>query len=278
MARQGTDRQLGRETNRVEYRNTSAHPVEQVRPVSLTVPEHRETFMSGLYISRSEADALKTIDLPEVERLVEEAIWQSRFGELHSLRLANCGQYVSGCLYRLDQAIIAHNKAKAAKKCSETPVQVRRAGMDLVDAVRDMKRRMEEDEREQQLFYVEDMVTTPHRFTPRMDVRVSYRWRNAIDDAWTYGSITFLHEVDTRPDYTLPVPKQKPSRARQEHELQGKLYRIWDHLRSSALSPVREYLRSGHDRTVIPQTFQATTDSYTRGLNNYSTQSWRRQP
>lgn len=233
--------------------------------------------MGGLYIYPSDADALRTIDLRELERLVDEAILQSRSGELHSLRLASCGQYVSGRLYRFDQAIIAHNKAKAVKKRAETSADVRRTGMDLVDAVRDMKRRMEEEAQEQQLFHVDDVITTPYRFTPRMEVRVSYRWRSSADNAWNFSSITFQHEVDMRPDYTLSVPKRKPSRAKQEDELQGKLYRIWDHLRSSALYSVREYLKSGRDRAAIPETFEATTDSYSRGLNNYSTQFWREQ-
>lgn len=233
--------------------------------------------MSELYVSRSEADALKTIDLAELQRLVDDAVSLSRSGELHSLRLAGCGQYVSGRLYRLDQAIIEHNKAKAAKKRAETSVRALRAGMDLVDAVRHMKRRMAEEEQEQQQFYVDDLVTPPYRFTSDLNVRVSYRWRNAADDTWTYGNITFLHKVDTRPDFTLPGPKRKPSRSKQEEELQDKLYRVWDHLRSSALYSVREYLKAGSDRAAIPETFQVTTDSYTRGLNNYSTQFWREQ-
>ncbi|PKP93539.1 MAG: hypothetical protein CVT77_05345 [Alphaproteobacteria bacterium HGW-Alphaproteobacteria-16] len=232
----------------------------------------------GLYVHPGDADALRSVDLRELERLVDEAVWQSRSGELHSLRLASCGQYVSGRLYRFDQAIAAHNKAKAAKKRAETAVQVRRAGMDLVQAVRDMKNRMEEEQQEQELFVVEDSVMHPYRFTPRMNVRVSYRWRGTADESWTYGSINFLHEVDTRPDYTLPTPKRKPSRAKQEDEFQDKLYRVWDHLRSSALHSLREYLKSGRDRSAIPENFQVTTDSYTRGLNNYSTQFWREQP
>jgi hypothetical protein len=210
-----------------------------------------------------------------LERLVDEAVWQARSGELHSLRLASCGQYVSGRLYRFDQAIDAHAKSKAAKKRAETAIQVRRAGMDLVQAVRDMRRRLQEETREQELFVVENCTMPPYIFTPRMNVRVSYRWRNSVDDAWTFGSINFLHEVDTRPDYTLPTPKRKPSQAKQEDALQDKLYRVWDHLCSSALQSVREYLKSGRDRSTIPETFQVTTDSYTRGLNNYSTQFWR---
>ncbi len=230
--------------------------------------------MGGLYIHPGDAEALRTIDLRELERLVDEAIWQSRSGELHSLRLSSCGQYVSTRLYRFDQAIIAHNKAKAAKKRAETATDVRRAGMDLVDAVRAMKHRLEEDEKEQQLFYVDDVVMAPRDFTPSMSVRIGYRWREAADDAWTFGSITFLHEYDTSPDYTLPRPTRKMSKAKEADQLQDTLYRVWDHLRSSALQSVREYLKSGRDRGAIPETFRVAT-GHGRHLNNYSTQFWR---
>jgi hypothetical protein len=218
---------------------------------------------------------LKAIDLRQLEELVDEAVWQSRSGELHLLRLASCGEYVSGRLYRLDQAILAHNEAKAAKKRAEISADVRRAGMDLVYAVREMKNRLEREERERTLFEIDDVVYTPRTFTPRLEVRISYRWRDTADESWTHGTITFQHEVDMRPDYTLPVPKREPPRWRQEEELQDRLYRTWDHLRASALHSVREYLKSGCDRTKIPEVFKATTDSHSRGLNNYSTQFWR---
>lgn len=231
--------------------------------------------MGNLYISRGDAEALKSIELRELERLVDEAVWQSRSGDLHSLRLASCGPFVSQRLYRLDQAIIVHNKAKAAKKRAETAHDVRRAGMELVSAVRDMKSRLEEEEREQQLLWIDDVIWTPTRFTPNLSVRINYRWRATAEGDWTHGSITFLHEVDLRPDYTSSAPARKPTRAKQDDELQEKLYRVWEHLRSSALQSVREYLKSGQDRTLIPEAFQATTDSYSRHLNNYSTQFWR---
>ena len=105
--------------------------------------------MGGLYIGRCEAEALRTIDLRELDRLVEDAIGQSRSGELHAFRIASCGAYVSSRLYRFDQAVVANNNAKAAKKRAETATDLGRAGMDLVDAVREMKHRLEQDETEQ---------------------------------------------------------------------------------------------------------------------------------
>lgn len=230
--------------------------------------------MGGLYIGRSEAEALRTIDLRELDRLVEDAIWQSRSGELHALRIASCGAYVSSRLYRFDQAVVANNKAKAAKKRAETATDLRRAGMDLVDAVREMKDRLEEDEKEQELVHVDDIGVSPRTFTPRMSIRISYRWRETPEDTWTFGAITFEHEHDTSPDYSLPRPTRKLSKARQEDELQDTLYRVWDHLRISALQSVREYLTSGRDWSAIPETYRVTT-GHSRYLNNYSTQFWR---
>ena len=230
--------------------------------------------MGGLYIGRSEAEALRTIDLRELDRLVEDAIWQSRLGELHDLRLASCGTYVSSRLYRFDQAIATNNKAKAAKKRAETATDLRRAGMDLVDAIREMKGRLEEDEKEQELVHVDDILASPRTFTPRMSIRVSYRWRETPDDAWTSGAITFEHEHDTSSDYSLPRPARKLTTARQEDELQDTLYLVWDHMRVSALQSVREYLTSGRDRSAIPETYRVRT-GHSRYLNNYSTQFWR---
>lgn len=231
--------------------------------------------MGGLYIHASEAANLKAIDLRHLERLVDEAVEQSRSGELHSLRLASCGEYVSGRLYRFDKTVIAQNKAKSAKKRAETSPEVLRASIDLVQAVRDMKNRSEDEEQERELLIVDDVVHTPRTFSPRLEVRIGYHWRDAVEGTWIHKSITFKHEIDATPNYTMPGPKRKPGRAKQEDELQEKLSRVWDQLRLSALQSVREYLKSGRDPTAIPEIFQATTDPYTRGLNNYSTQFWR---
>jgi hypothetical protein len=117
----------------------------------------------------------------------------------------------------------------------------------------------------------------PHHFGESMNVRVSYRWRRTVDDEWTFGSITFVHKVDLRPDYTMPAPKRKPSAVKQEQDLQNRLYQAWEHLMRGALHSVRDYFKEG-DGGKILETFQATVDSHTRGLNNYSTQFWRQQP
>jgi hypothetical protein len=105
-------------------------------------------------------------------------------------------------------------------------------------------------------------------------VRVSYRWRRTIDDAWSYGSITFHHNFDPRPDFMVPVPTRKPSKAKQERDLQDQLYQTWEDLMRLGLYSVRDYFREGRDGAAIPDVFQAKPDSRSRGLNNFSTKFW----
>jgi hypothetical protein len=141
-----------------------------------------------------------------------------------------------------------------------------------------MKQRLETEQKDAQLFIVDDQIVPPYRFTTQMSVRVSYRWRRTIEDEWQWGSITFVHHHDPRPNYAVPVSTRKPSAAKQEQELQNRLYQTWEHLMRGALYSVRDYFRDGGDGAKIPETFQVTVDSYSRDLNNYSTQFWRQQP
>jgi hypothetical protein len=197
---------------------------------------------------------------------------------LRRLPLANCGSYIATKLHYFEQALAKHREGKAPRERAETGDAVRRAARDLSFAVGAMKQRMETEQKEVQLFSVDDQITPPYRFSKHLSVRVSYRWRRTVDDEWTFGSITFVHDVDLRPDYTIPAPKRKPSAAKQEQDLQNRLYQTWEHLMRGALYSVRDYFREGGDGDKIPDAFQATVDSHTRGLNNYSTQFWRQHP
>lgn len=234
--------------------------------------------MGEITISRDEQDALKAIDSGELNNLVDQAIREERTGELHRLPLTRCGSYVSTQLHYFDQALARHRIAKSARKREETGNALRRAGRDLTFAVDAMKRRMETEQADAELFQIDDQIMPPYRFSTQMSVRVSYRWRRTIAEEWQWGSITFVHHHDPRPDYTMPTPKRKPSAAKQEQELQNRLYQTWEHLMRGGLYSVRDYFRDGGDGAKIPETFQVTVDSYSRGLNNYSTQFWRQQP
>ena len=137
-----------------------------------------------------------------------------------------------------------------------------------------MKRRMETEQKEGQLFYIEDQIIPPHHFSEHLRLRLSYRWRRTVDDEWKFGVITFVYDVNLRPDYTFPIPRRKPSAAKQEQDRQTKLYQAWENLMRVALCSVRDYFREGGDGRRIPEIFQAVVDPHTPGLNNYSAQFW----
>lgn len=230
--------------------------------------------MGEINIPRDEQDALKAVNTDVLEKLIEQCLYEERPDALRILRLDSCGPYAASRLREYETALAEHCKAKAARKRAETEDRVRRAGSNLAQAVRQMQHRVATEEKEGLLFYVDDQIAPPYSFSERVTVRVSYRWRYATEDKWVYGSITFSHDVDSRPDYTVPQPRRKPSAAKQRQDRQDKLYREWELLMRLGLESVREYFREGRDGATIPQTFQAQTDPYTRGLNNYSAQFW----
>lgn len=234
--------------------------------------------MGEINIPRDQQTAITAIDARELDRLIDQAIREERSGELHRLPLAACGSHIGTKLHSFDRALAKHREAKAPRKRSETGDALRRAGHDLSFAVGAMKQRLETEQKDAQLFIVDDQIVPPYRFTTQMSVRVSYRWRRTIEDEWQWGSITFVHHHDPRPNYAVPVSTRKPSAAKQEQELQNRLYQTWEHLMRGALYSVRDYFRDGGDGAKIPETFQVTVDSYSRDLNNYSTQFWRQQP
>lgn len=234
--------------------------------------------MGEINIPRDEQNALKRIDANELDRLIDQAVREERLGDLNRLPLTSCGSYVATKLHYFEQALAKHRLAKAPRKRAETESTFRRAGSDLSFAFGSMKSRMDAEEKEGQLFYVDDQIMPPHRFGERLTVRVGYKWRRSVDEEWRYSSITFVHDVDLRPDYTVPAPKRKPSAAKQEEDWQTRLYQTWEHLMRGALYSVRDYFKEGGDGDKIPETFQTIVDSHSRGLNNYSTQFWRQQP
>lgn len=233
--------------------------------------------MSALYLTEHEKAALRAIDLRRLEELVDQALSQQNMKQLYDLQLSSCGAYVANQVRAFDRALADYAKAKAAKKREDLRGRAWLAGRDLASAVRAMLGRADEEDRERQLFRVGDMIRTPYRFSEHLEIRVHFDWRVRPDDPWNFGTITFVHDVDMRPDYTLLLrqPKRKPSAAKLEQERQDTLYRHWEHLRVLAINAVREFLQKGGDAAEIPERFVATTSGRDRYLNNFSCDFWR---
>lgn len=230
--------------------------------------------MGAINISRDEQEALRNTDPSEVEKLVERAVRDEQSDHLYALPLANCGPYVESKLHDFERAIVNSKRYKSPNKMEEARETIRRAGNQLCSAVRDMKRKLEEQERESELFYVDDQIMPPLRYTNHLTVRVSYQWRRSADEKWNYRSVTFTHEVIDIPDYSQPRTKRKPSAAKVYQDKQRELYQTWEHLMFGALHSVKEYLKEDGDGSAIPETYKATVDSYTKTLNNFSTRFW----
>lgn len=230
--------------------------------------------MSEINIPRAEQEALRAVQHDVLNQVIDQCLREERSSALRPLRLDNCGPYVASQVCVFEKALDTYGRAKAEKKRAETRYDALSAGRDLVNAVLLMKQRMTMEEEEGQRFHVDDLIMPPHRFGERMSVRVSYQWRLSAADPWAYGDITIFHDVDMRPDYTLPPPKRKPSVARQVQERQGALYREWEHLKSLALHSVTDFFRNGGNGAEIQKVFQVKPDAHTRGLNNFSAKFW----
>lgn len=230
--------------------------------------------MSSLYLSQHEMTAIKAIDTREVERRVSQALDEGRPTALYGLHLSSAGSHIATHLHRYERDLVSYSKAKAATKRSRTRSRAWSSGHDLVYAVRDMKRQVEEQEKEVQLLQINDQITPPYRFSDRVEVRVGYQWRTTADAAWTFGAITFFHDVDMRPDYARSQPTRKPSAAKLEEQRQETLFEHWDHLRMLALHSVREFLKAGGDGSTIPEKFEAKPGRTDRHLNNFSCDFW----
>lgn len=230
--------------------------------------------MSILYLSQHEMMAIKAIDVGEVERRVDEALDEGRPTALYGLHLSGSGSHISTRLHRYERDLASYARAKAAAKRAETRGRAWSSGRDLLYAVHDMKRHVEEQEKEVQLLQINDQITPPYSFRDRVEVRVGYQWRPTTEDAWRFGAITFFHNVDMRPDYTRPQPKRKLSAPKLEEHRQETLFGYWDHLRTLALHSVREFLKLGGDGSTIPEEFEARPARTDRHLNNFSCDFW----
>lgn len=230
--------------------------------------------MGEINIPREERETLKAIDTDVLNKLIDRSLDEGSTNSLRALKLGSCGPYTASRLRAFEKALAEYGAAKAPKKLAETESRARRAGSNLVHAVQQMKHRVETEEKEDQLFYVDDQIMPPHHFSEHLTVCVSYRWRQTVEGEWKHGSITFTHDVDLSPDYTQPQPRRKPSASKLAQDRQAKLYEVWEYLMQSGLYSVREFFRERGDAAAIPETFQAKADSYSRGLNNASTRFW----
>lgn len=133
-----------------------------------------------------------------------------------------------------------------------------------------MKNRIEIEEKQGATFFVDEYVRPPVLISNRIQVRISYRWRLRVEDDWTYGHVTFVHEAEFRPDYTSPQPKREPSATQQLRLRNDRLFEEWEQLKTLGLQAVRDHFCSGSSGSLIPNEVRAKADPHTGKLNNHS--------
>ena len=231
--------------------------------------------MVKLTLSSTEAHAIESVDEDELRRLIDQSIYSEGTTTIRQLSLERCGPYISQALRKFEHSVTAHEKAKSPRKREQTEYDLRRDGYALCDAVYAMKQRLEEEREDAKYFYIDDRILQPYRLSDNLSATIYYRWRKAVEDEWTHGSIKFSHTVKFRPDYSAHKTKRKPSKATLERERQVNLSQIWEHLVRCALYTLRDYFREGRSGAEIPEFFEAVPDAYSGSLNNYSTDFWR---
>lgn len=220
--------------------------------------------MGELNISRRESEALKAIDAQELRRAIADAIDNEHGSGLDRFPIWQCPLFVSRELGYFRKYLASYAAARSGAKRASTKSEAERAGDELFYCLRDMQERLAEQEREGQLFHVDDNVLEPSFLTRNLAVTIHYRWRPSMDDEWTRGSISFSHYHDPAPVYIEPwlrnTSKRKPSAAKQQEKLQEELFRAWEHLRNDALYTMRDYLRDNREAINVPEKFPAKTD------------------
>lgn len=230
--------------------------------------------MSYINLPPDQQRAIAGIDVRDLEAAVDRCERDGLITPIYALGLSGCGEFIASEYRAFERALAAHSKAKAHAKREQTRMDVLRAGSNLVHAVEQMQERVKTEREQAQLFMVDDQIMTPSRFSNRLTVTVSYRWRPSSDAQWAYGRTAFSHDFTPLPDYTQASSRRKPSAAKAASDLQEKLYREWEYLKMQALCAVRDFLRDGGDGADIPESFNVRPDQYGGGLNNFSCRFW----
>lgn len=231
--------------------------------------------MSHLNFLKSEIDALRAIDSTRLDDTISRCVENRSRLELIPFRLDLCGDYVARRAREFDSALQAFAAAKAQRKTEATHYAALKAGSALSSAFRQTQGALEQEIHDAEFFRVYDDIIPPGRLAAAMSIRLRYQWRASAGDVWTSGEIVFTHTVVPRVNYLAPVPKLKPSAAARERRLQDDLYLEWEHLKRLALWSLRKHFRDGGSAAAVPKLFPVVLDSYSRQLNNFSTDFWR---
>ncbi|MDP9513880.1 hypothetical protein [Pseudomonas protegens] len=230
--------------------------------------------MSYINLPSDQQAAISDVDESVLQAAVNKCLDEEGVGPIHGLGLSNCGSYVATTLHGFQQAIVEYSNAKAHVKRERTRQDALRAGSVLVHAVQQMKRQLETERQEGELFYIDDQIRPPPHLSKQLSVRVPFRWRASQSADWNHGQLTFVYDFSPQPNYAQLPPKRKPSAAKVARDLEDRLFEEWEHLKMQALFSLREFFRKGGDGDAVPEVFSVRPSSHGGGLNNFSCNFW----
>jgi len=242
--------------------------------LALCIPMEKNRGMGIINLTDREQTSIKAIDDGELIKAIDRSVREESSSPLYGLSLSSCGDHISHMFRAFEQAVASYQKAKLGKKHEGAHLWLIRAGSDLRDAIRRMKDRVDVENKERELFYVDDNIHWPLHFSKTLVVTIPYQWRKAVEDEWKHGSITFHHEVIPDNQLSGSHSRQKTSAKKRELLLQAELSSTRQNLLLMTLCSVRDYFRSGRDGSKIPKDFRIRTDPHSGSLNNRSAEFW----
>jgi hypothetical protein len=229
--------------------------------------------MSVINLTGTEILAIKSIDELQLDKQIDLAVGEENLDVLPREVLLKAGDFIGTQLRSFQDALSRYKQAKSAQNRENKFSEVHRYGHRFLSAVRQMKDQVETEEKQRQLFYIDDNVYPPFRFTNDLTATVSYRWRQRVEDDWISGQTTFRHRVVRDNSYVLTKPKRKLSAARQAQLNENELVSTWEGMVSTILCTLRDYFAEGGDGNAIPENFLLKVDRSGR-LNTFSARFW----
>lgn len=121
---------------------------------------NKEIITGEVSIPHSERKPLKAVDTDLLDKLIQQCLAVECPDAMQRLRLNCCGPYVASEFRTFQRALTARQRA-VPKNREETESNAQRAGDDLAHAISQMQHRLEIEEKEEQLFNIDDQLIQP---------------------------------------------------------------------------------------------------------------------
>ncbi|WP_426954574.1 hypothetical protein [Muricoccus radiodurans] len=155
--------------------------------------------LNELRLSPDERTALRAVEPARVAAVTQEALDREDTSRLTPLaRLRDAGRYVAGRLANLEDHLRKATTGRTGSLRDRAREEALSARQELLQAVERTRERADEEEREEQIFRVEQ---SPGMQEPDFPVRVrlSFMWKDSASSAWRSGRIAYIYSPSHAP-------------------------------------------------------------------------------